>query len=463
MARIKKVDKKSTTKNYMEGIKMAISVEENNDIDESPQLSYGDIVKKILDLYASDTYKDLSKYYAKKDFFRLIGRARKEDTHSNVLAWLLDPAESHGLGIYPLKRFLQLLVYARSTFESNVTVKVKPINSLKADSAEVETKIVTNGFELFDVSVEREQAYSNDKDEANGRPDIVISASLKDLITEETCPLKIIVENKVGAKETDKQTERYYSWAIENCEPNDEILGFVYLKPMSNAELNLATGRACASDKFIQINYQYLSDMVLVPSLENMIDGDSKVFLNNYIRCLGYPEFNADEKEQIIMAIGTEEKTLLKKFWDDNKALLTIMGSVLKDDDDYNEEDKTTFSKLAETKSITGYIFNGIEYRKGSNNGFGKLALTIIKDYIEQHPSTLVELKKIFPDNIMANGVIAEAAKVEHKKFYPDTIPLTDGTVIAVNHEWTQPLLEKILNIVEKMDYWDKNNLQILR
>ena len=86
---------------------MPMNLEGENDTDESLQLSYGDIVKKILDLYASDTYKDLSKYYAKKDFFRLIGRARKEDTHSNMLAWLLDPAESHGLGAYPLKRFLQ--------------------------------------------------------------------------------------------------------------------------------------------------------------------------------------------------------------------------------------------------------------------------------------------------------------------------------------------------------------------
>ena len=417
---------------------MAISVEENNDIDESPQLSYGDIVKKILDLYASDTYKDLSKYYAKKDFFRLIGRARKEDTHSNVLAWLLDPAESHGLGIYPLKRFLQLLVYARSTFESNVAAKVKPINSLKADSAEVETKIVTNGFELFDVSVEREQAYSNDKDEANGRPDIVISASLRDPITEETWPLKIIVENKVGAKETDKQTERYYSWAIENSETNDEILGFVYLKPMSNAELNSATGRACASDKFIQINYQYLSDMVLVPSLENMMDGDSKVFLSNYIRCLGYPEFNADEKEKIIMAIGTEEKELLKKFWDDNKELLTIMGSILKDDDGYNEDNKTTFSKLAATKK-TKYEFEGTIYTK-----INRLALSVIKSFAAKHPDvTFKDLENFFPrgQHLSASTYvikkwddITDNEKSPQKRFFldaSDLIKLKDGTVLA--------------------------------
>ena len=436
---------------------MAISVEENNDIDESPQLSYGDIVKKILDLYASDTYKDLSKYYAKKDFFRLIGRARKEDTHSNVLAWLLDPAESHGLGIYPLKRFLQLLVYARSTFESNVAAKVKPINSLKADSAEVETKIVTNGFELFDVSVEREQAYSNDKDEANGRPDIVISASLRDPITEETWPLKIIVENKVGAKETDKQTERYYSWAIENSETNDEILGFVYLKPMSNAELNSATGRACASDKFIQINYQYLSDMVLVPSLENMMDGDSKVFLSNYIRCLGYPEFNADEKEKIIMAIGTEEKELLKNFWDDNKELLTIMGSVLKDDEEYDEDEKTTFSQLAATKSKKKkyeYEFEGDVY-----TAINQLALNVIKAFAAKHPdATLEDLENTFSPFTRYKCVVQKIEEIndtekQGNRFFlkeNDLIKLKNGTVLAVVNFWESPNMPSFIENARK-------------
>ena len=444
--------------------------EKKDDAEESPQPKYGDIVKDILDLYASDTYKSLSKYYARKDFFRLIGRARKEDTHSNMIAWLLDPAESHGLGTYPLKRFLQLLVYARTTFRSNTAVGVKPINSLEEDSPEVETKIVTDSFELFDVSVEREQAYSNDKAEANGRPDIVVSASLRDSTNEETKKLKIIIENKVSAKETDNQTDRYYAQAKEDDEKEKnetghEILGFVYLKPMSNADLESNENRACSSDKFIQINYQYLSDMVLVPSLENMVDGDPKVFLSNYIRCLGYPEFNSDEKEKIVMAIGPQEKELLKEFWENNKTLLTLMGSVLKNDDDYTEGDKTTFSKLAETNLARGYVFNGVEYLKGNNmNGLGKLVLAVVKDYIDKHPTvTLADLKKVFPDEIITNGVIIDAKEVGEKRFYPDRIDLLDGTKIAVNHEWKQDLVEKILSIVGKLDYWDKDNLRKLQ
>ena len=41
------------------------------------------------------------------NFFVAIGAVRSEMRHSNFLAFLLDPAQSHGLGDLFLKRFLQ--------------------------------------------------------------------------------------------------------------------------------------------------------------------------------------------------------------------------------------------------------------------------------------------------------------------------------------------------------------------
>ena len=93
----------------------------------------------------------------------------------------------------------------------------------------------------------------------------------------------------------------------------------------------------------------------------------------------------------------------------------------------------------------------------------GRLAHAVIKDYIEKNPGvTLADLKNIFPDEIIPNGVVIKADEVGRKRFFPDLIPLNDGTAIAVNHEWQQYMVEKILSIVEKMDYWDKDNLSII-
>jgi hypothetical protein len=38
--------------------------------------------------------------------FEVLGRTRREQAHSNLLAWLLDPAEAHGLGDEFLRQFM---------------------------------------------------------------------------------------------------------------------------------------------------------------------------------------------------------------------------------------------------------------------------------------------------------------------------------------------------------------------
>jgi len=43
------------------------------------------------------------------DVFEILGLHGHEDTHTEFLAWLLDPAASHGLGDGPLRRFLALI------------------------------------------------------------------------------------------------------------------------------------------------------------------------------------------------------------------------------------------------------------------------------------------------------------------------------------------------------------------
>lgn len=43
---------------------------------------------------------------ANRNLFRILGCDRNEEVHSNILAWLLDPEESHGIGTHFLKAFI---------------------------------------------------------------------------------------------------------------------------------------------------------------------------------------------------------------------------------------------------------------------------------------------------------------------------------------------------------------------
>ena len=48
--------------------------------------------KEIIDLYNPDEYQRLKAYYSKRSTLDILGVARSELAHSNMLAWLLDPS-----------------------------------------------------------------------------------------------------------------------------------------------------------------------------------------------------------------------------------------------------------------------------------------------------------------------------------------------------------------------------------
>ena len=54
--------------------------------------------------------RHLENYYGTKSLGEIFGVSRKELAHSKFLAWLLSNQESHNLGNYPFKKFLEILV-----------------------------------------------------------------------------------------------------------------------------------------------------------------------------------------------------------------------------------------------------------------------------------------------------------------------------------------------------------------
>jgi hypothetical protein len=96
------------------------------------------------------------------NLFGVLGRQRLEETHSNIVAWLLDPDEAHGLGDRFLREFLSAIG--------------------------IREPLPPTGL----VAVVREEQQGGD------RPDIVVRGE----------GWLLVVENKIGASEGD-QTARY--------------------------------------------------------------------------------------------------------------------------------------------------------------------------------------------------------------------------------------------------------------
>lgn len=120
----------------------------------------------FLDLVSEIGQAKVSGTWVKTHFnsFEILGfpHNRLERIHSNILAWLLDPTESHGLG----KEFLNRLIGLRFRF-------------------------VVFGNEQISVSVESQ--------DGSDRPDIIVQGDR----------WRLIIENKVDAPQGEKQTVRY--------------------------------------------------------------------------------------------------------------------------------------------------------------------------------------------------------------------------------------------------------------
>ena len=61
----------------------------------------------VLDI---ESLNDLYKWGNKVNFFEISGMARAEIRHSNVLAWLFDANQNHGLGDIVIKKFIQKIL-----------------------------------------------------------------------------------------------------------------------------------------------------------------------------------------------------------------------------------------------------------------------------------------------------------------------------------------------------------------
>src|SRR5262245_58098 len=115
----------------------------------------------------------LEVHIGKFNIFDAVGIARTEIRHSNFLAFLLDPAETHGHG----QLFLNALLM---DFLKRASPDLRPLSPIELD-----------GTELREVTVQREW----------GRVDLLITASEP--------PLVVAVENKIGSSEHSDQLNRY--------------------------------------------------------------------------------------------------------------------------------------------------------------------------------------------------------------------------------------------------------------
>ncbi len=169
--------------------------------------SVDEIRDEIINFKNDPSTQKLENLYYSKSYSEILGVSRREMSHSAFIAWLLNNTESHNLGDFAIRKFLDIVFkYSNKQIKSNT---------------DVYTSIITDNYKIVRADVEVEKAIAK-----VGRLDIYVELVI--LISGVQRDVKLIIENKVGSTESNNQTQKYFEYYNELLKEN-EIIIYVYL------------------------------------------------------------------------------------------------------------------------------------------------------------------------------------------------------------------------------------------
>ncbi|MGG2027103.1 PD-(D/E)XK nuclease family protein [Gottfriedia sp. S16(2024)] len=247
---------------------------------------------KLNQLISDPNFLRLQESFEKESLFQLLGFGHRETMHSSFISWLLSPTSSLSLGTFPLKRFLYYICEENLSNEKTVI----DFDLIESDSLQLEEMEVATEVAESVVVPETNQ-------ELRARFDLYL---VNDLV-------RIIVENKVLARENKDQTETYTK-ILKHLDDSYQYELKVFLSPDGTVKPKCP--------EFIQIDYQGLYDFVIVPSLNHpKITTANKNILEEYIHNLrmvykGVNKPMARVNDELCVAIYDKYKDVLDEIFD---------------------------------------------------------------------------------------------------------------------------------------------------
>jgi len=257
------------------------------------------------------------------NIFQILRISKTEIRHSNFLAWLLDPKESHKLGDIFLKRFLRE-VFSSEKFQD-------------LDQVDVE------GMDLSKVEIYRE--WNN----------IDLLIKIDEVV--------VCVENKILSKEHSNQLSKY-KLIVENQFPNLKKT-FIYLNPEGESSEN-------ETDSYQPISYSFIID-----SLERIISvyGESlniqvRYYINDYITIIKRELMGTDKLTELSKKIYTNHKEIFDFIYDHKPDVLDRLSRIMKE-----EISKRGWELGSESRTYIRFLSSPIKefiYYNNKSNGWRK-------------------------------------------------------------------------------------------
>lgn len=250
-----------------------------------------------------DCLDGLSKWTDRFNIFDVLKITRTEIRHSNILSWLLNPNENHGLDDKILQKFIQFV-----------------INNSSNDADVLPTLLM----DLNGISILREW---------HNIDILAISDESKFLLC---------IENKIDSGEHDNQLERYRKY-VENAYPDYKKI-YIYLSP--------AGDESSEPDYWISMSYQNVLDIIEKETQKKDLPSDIKILIDNYLEIIRRDILNDEELTKICQDIYKKHQKALDLIYENKPDFSSEIADFIKEWLNNKEDDTSIiFDKNHSAKS----------------------------------------------------------------------------------------------------------------
>jgi len=384
-------------------------------------------------------FQKLENFYYSKSFSEILGVSRREISHSGFLAWLLANLESHNLGEFPIKKFLDIILKFSN-------------DKLKSKHSDLFNSFVTEDYSIERLFIKSEYAIKN-----VGRLDIYIELTI--LVAGKTKNIKLVIENKVESRENNDQTNSYFNF-FNPTENDDNIVIYVYLTPISTLELIELTEPECNCKAFIQINYQSIVDYLIEPALNQNISPRTQNILTEYLKSLSQPSIDEEadgHKQELIMALGNEERKLLSSFWEKNRKLILASLYAISSDPEQEKDTRDSIREALDSlssdkdRSTYNIKYNGAVFKrnfKRSDIGLQTIKLLNAKGLIDLNIINYLKEDKSCSFLLLKKKEDFTETEIKYRKYKTNDAPelIFNGEEFYVARNWGIGNIHKLIN-----------------
>jgi hypothetical protein len=259
--------------------------------------THADEMRETLERFVvdNDDLLTLESRIGKFNIFDALSITHVEIRHSNFLAFILDPAESHGQGQLFLKAILMDLL-------KHAPAELRPLSPIDLD-----------GIDLRGVEVRREWK------------------NIDLLIICKEPRFAVAIENKVGSREHSDQLARYQKTVADHYADLPTL--YIYLTP---------DGDEPSEESWIPYTYADIHRVFIRvrQTYQNAIGDEVRIFLDHYLNILGTRFMNDEELDKLCRQIHKNHRQALELIWErvgnPESGVISEVATTLEDDHRWN-------------------------------------------------------------------------------------------------------------------------------